>query len=198
MLIQYTNSRVVSCKLKFNELSISGCWVGQLEVHSDNRGDFYEWHQNLNLVENIGNEFVVAQANCSKSKSGVLRGIHFTSQNPGQSKLVTVMAGQVLDLLIDLRKNSPTFLKHEVIVLDSHTPTTVFIPWGVGHAYLSLNENTIFSYLCDKPYDPENEFDLNALDPNLNIRWPSGIKFIQSQKDKNAPYLESIFEKLPE
>lgn len=178
-------------------LSIIGAWIYEPEVYSDNRGSFFEWFQDSTLNSKLNSKFNLAQANCSISQKGTLRGIHFTSSHPGQSKVVTVLQGKVQDVIVDLRKNSPTFGKWESITLDSDQPRTLYIPWGVGHGFMALEDKTVFVYLCDKRYDPSNEFDLNAFDPEINIDWPTSIKFIQSEKDKRAPYLKNILDRLP-
>jgi dTDP-4-dehydrorhamnose 3,5-epimerase len=183
--------------MSIRELTIPGCLVYEPKIHKDDRGRFFEWFQDSTFSQISGDNFNLAQANCSISKKGVLRGIHFTSRDPGQSKLVTVFAGKVFDVMVDLRKSSPTFGKWESIILDSSEPKTIYIPWGVGHGFLALEEDTVFSYLCDERYNPSNEFDLNALDEEIGIEWPSGISFLRSAKDKNAPNLKSILKVLP-
>lgn len=183
--------------MSIKHLSINGCWTYQPKIHSDARGQFFEWFQDSTFSELTGNSFSLAQANCSISKKGVLRGIHFTAKAPGQSKLITVFSGKVFDVLVDLRKDSPTFGKWESIVLDSQKPSTVYLPWGIGHGFMALEDKSTFAYLCDKRYDPKNEFDLNAFDPDVNIEWPQEIKAIQSDKDKNAPFLKNIMNRLP-
>lgn len=185
------------CNLKIQELEIPGCLLFEPTVFNDDRGKFYEWYQILEFNQGINFEFNLAQANCSVSKKGVLRGIHFTSKLPGQSKLVTVLSGKVFDVLVDLRKKSPSFGKWQSVVLEGRFPKTIYIPWGVGHGFMSLEDDTVFSYLCDASYNPENEFDLNAFDESLDIKWPLEVEVIQSQKDKNAPSLESINSLLP-
>lgn len=180
------------------ELGIKGCWAYVPKVHSDNRGNFFEWFQNSLFDLDAEKRFDLAQANCSISQKGVLRGIHFTSMAPGQSKFVTVLGGKVLDVIVDLRQNSPTFKKWEFITLDSQNPLSVFIPWGVGHGFLALEDNSVFVYLCDQRYNPKNEFDLNAFDPDIGIDWPKDIEIVQSQKDKQAPFLNTIAKFLPQ
>ncbi len=183
--------------MSIKHLSINGCWTYQPKIHSDARGQFFEWFQDSTFSELTGNNFSLAQANCSISKKGVLRGIHFTSRSPGQSKIVTVLSGKVFDVVVDLRKSSPTFGKWESIVLDSNKPTTLYIPWGVGHGFMALEEQNVFTYLCDKRYDPINEYDLNALDTDIKIEWPKEVEIVRSKKDSEAPYLNSILGILP-
>lgn len=180
------------------QLAISGCWTYEPRIHEDHRGKFFEWFQNSTFNSQTGKDFNLAQANCSISAKGVIRGIHYTSKNPGQSKLVTVLSGKVFDVMVDLRKSSPTFGKWDAIVLSSDNPVTLYIPWGIGHGFMSLDDKSIFTYLCDKSYDPINEFDLNAFDPEINIQWPTNIEIIQSKKDQEAPYLREILDRLPD
>ncbi len=179
------------------KLAIPGCWLYKPQRHQDERGVFFEWFQDSTFKFQVEENFNLAQANCSISNVGVLRGIHFTATAPGQSKLVTVFSGKVFDVLVDLRKDSPMFGKWESVVLEAVSPTTIYIPWGIGHGFMALEDNSVFAYLCDKRYDPNNEFDLNAFDPDLNIGWPPEIQAIRSEKDKNAPFLKNIMDKLP-
>lgn len=184
--------------MSVRNLSIPGCWIYEPEIFKDSRGQFFEWYQDSTFKSETGKFFNLAQANCSISKKGVLRGIHFTVKAPGQSKLITVFSGKVFDVLVDLRKGSPTFGQWESVILDSNNPQTIYIPWGVGHGFMSLEDKTVFAYLCDQRYDSKNEFDLNAFDPDLDIKWPLLTTTIQSEKDKNAPFLRSLSEVLPD
>lgn len=184
--------------MNINNLKISGCWLHDLDVFKDQRGEFFEWFQDSTNEKMNGKKFQIAQANCSVSTKGVLRGIHFTSRHPGQSKLVTVLSGKVFDVVVDLRKSSPTFGQWESVVLDANSPKALYIPWGVGHGFMSLEDKTVFAYLCDQRYNPTNEFDLNAFDADVNIEWPSHIQAIQSVKDKSAPFLDSLDSVLPD
>jgi dTDP-4-dehydrorhamnose 3,5-epimerase len=181
-----------------SELEIAGCWSFEPKIHSDSRGNFYEWFQEENFSQVTGENFQLAQANCSVSKKGVLRGIHFTKLAPGQAKLVTVFSGAVLDVLVDLRKSSPTFKKWLLIPIEADQPKTIYVPWGVGHGFLSLTDNTVFAYLCDARYNPSNEFDLNAFDSDIGIHWPSNLEIIRSSKDENAKTLKESFDVLPD
>lgn len=183
--------------MKTLELSIPGCWVVEPDIYEDARGKFYEWYQDSTFISKTNSEFKLAQANCSISNRGVVRGIHFTSLEPGQSKFVTVFKGKVFDVLVDLRKNSPTFGKWESVILEADSPKSVYIPWGVGHGFMALEDDTVFAYLCDARYNPKNEFDLNAFDKTVNVDWPKGIEIIQSPKDRNAKTLEQLMGVLP-
>lgn len=183
--------------MEFKDLAVNGCISFEPKVFDDNRGEFFEWFQDSTIEIATGEKFNLAQANCSKSRKGVVRGVHFTKNAPGQSKLVTVLSGKVFDVMVDLRKNSPTFGKWDSVILDGDVPKVVYIPWGVGHGFMSLEENTVFTYLCDSRYNPSNEFDLNALDDEVGIIWPEGYEFIRSPKDAQAPFLKEIYANLP-
>jgi dTDP-4-dehydrorhamnose 3,5-epimerase len=178
-------------------LQIEGCWVFKPNVFSDERGTFFEWFQDSTFESETGQRFDLAQANISISDKGVLRGIHYANVPPGQAKYVTCITGSVLDVVVDLRKSSATFGHWDSILLDSKNPKSLYIPSGVGHAFMALEDQSTFVYLCDQRYNPKNEFDLNAFDKEINIDWPKGIKAIQSEKDSRAPNLKSILDILP-
>ena len=180
--------------MKFVDLSINGAWVSELQVHSDSRGIFFEWFKHESFNYRTEKEFKLAQANCSISQRGVLRGIHYTKNAPGQSKLVTVFSGSVLDVIVDLRVGSQTFGQWDSIILNASEPRAVYIPSGIGHAFMALEDNSTFVYLCDQRYNPNNEFEINPMDKAIGITWPDGITPILSDKDKAAPGLDSIIE----
>jgi dTDP-4-dehydrorhamnose 3,5-epimerase len=178
-------------------LQIDGCWVFNPNVFGDERGTFFEWFQDTTFENETGQRFDIAQANISISGKGVLRGIHYANVPPGQGKYVTCISGSVLDVVVDLRKSSATFGQWNSVVLDSKNPKALYIPSGVGHAFMALEDHSTFVYLCDQRYNPKNEFDLNAFDKEINIDWPKDIRAIQSEKDSNAPNLRSILDVLP-
>jgi dTDP-4-dehydrorhamnose 3,5-epimerase len=122
----------------------------------------------------------------------VLRGIHFANFPPGQRKYVTCLTGSALDVLVDLRVDSPTFGQWQSVDLDTVDRKVVSIPNGVGHAFMALEDNTTIVYLCDQRYNPMNEREINPLDPEIGIDWPLGIDPILSEKDLNAPNLSSM------
>jgi len=179
------------------ELPLKGAWVVEPALFNDTRGVFFEWFQGPAFTEKTGISFNVKQANCSISGKGVIRGIHFAGYPPGQAKFVTCLTGSVFDVLVDLRIGSSTFGKWKSVIIDSRKPKVVYIPSGIGHAFMSLEEKSTFIYLCDQNYNPSNEFDLNALDGEINISWPDDIEIIQSDKDRKAPNLKSILHNLP-
>lgn len=178
--------------MSIESLEIPGAWVYTPRQFADERGTFFEWFQDSEYIEAAGHDFQLAQANCSISRKGVLRGIHFANFPPGQRKYVTCLTGSALDVLVDLRIDSPTFGQWQSVNLDTADRKVVSIPNGVGHAFMALEDNTTIVYLCDQRYNPTNEREINPLDPEIGIEWPLGIDPILSQKDLNAPNLGSI------
>ena len=171
------------------DLDIYGAKLIEFKEFQDERGSFAE-------IFNLPN-FNVAQVNRSVSKKGVLRGIHVAEVPPGQSKYVTCISGSIFDVLVDLRKSSPTFKHWLGIELTDKNNLAVSIPAGVGHGFLALEENSTVIYLCDQKYNPLNEFELDAFDQSININWPDGFKFLRSIKDENAPKLGEVYDRLP-
>jgi dTDP-4-dehydrorhamnose 3,5-epimerase len=175
------------------KLAIDGCYVLEHKVFPDERGLFREWFKASHLVE-INSDFSVQQANYSHSKMGVLRGIHFSLAPEGQAKLITCAQGKVLDVLVDLRKGSPTYLSVEYVELTSDSGKTVFIASGVGHGFVVQSEDASVVYLTSSAFSPEFEKNLSPLDPVLGINWalPKGVNLILSAADKEAPTLTEL------
>lgn len=175
--------------MNLQKLELEGAWKADFVTYTDNRGDFCEWFKQSEFLKITGRSFEVSQANFSKSKKDVLRGIHFSISEKGQAKWVTCTHGSVWDVLVDLRPDSPTFKRWVGISLTSDNGTCVFIPEGFGHGFLSLEENSTVVYLLTSEYSPDKEFGLNPFDPDLDITWPTK-DVILSDKDKYAPNLK--------
>ena len=179
--------------MKLEKLSIAGVWLGTSEIWSDDRGNFREWFKLSEVRENSNVNFGVHQSNISFSKKGVIRGIHYSLAKEGQSKWVTCVKGRILDVVVDIRPDSPTFKEHLIVELNEENGRSLLIENGLGHAFLSLQDNTAVCYLLNSPYSPSDEHAINPLDPELNIRWNSLFvdldQFILSNKDTNAPFL---------
>jgi dTDP-4-dehydrorhamnose 3,5-epimerase len=169
------------------QLDIPGSWVFTPKQFADDRGIFFEWFQDSTFVEAAGHTFELAQANCSVSQKGVLRGIHYAEVPPGQRKYVTCLSGSALDVLVDLRKDSPAFGQWRTVDLNTVDRKIVSIPNGVGHAFMALEDSTTIVYLCDKRYNPSVEKEIYPLDPEIGIKWPEGINPKLSPKDEVAP-----------
>jgi dTDP-4-dehydrorhamnose 3,5-epimerase len=177
--------------MKVTPLGIDGAWLIEAPAYPDNRGVFREWFLNdLSDVSELP-RFEVKQANTSISSKGVIRGIHYSKAEDGQSKLVTCTFGAILDAVVDLREDSKTFGKSVIVELDSNNGRSVFISSGLGHGFQALEENVAVTYLLDKKYEPSKEFGINPLDANLAIAW-SGISAIISDKDRLAPDFSSL------
>jgi dTDP-4-dehydrorhamnose 3,5-epimerase len=151
------------------------------KVFNDGRGYFYEsWNKASFANAGITADFV--QDNQSLSQKGVLRGLHFQNPPFAQAKLVRVIAGAVLDIAVDIRKNSPTYGKHYAIELSAENKTMFFIPEGFAHGFLTLEDNTIFAYKCAGYYNKASEDTLLWNDPDLNINWGEPAPLL-SEKD---------------
>jgi len=162
--------------------------------HVDPRGTFLEWYTAGALRDAFGAALDLAQANCSVSARGVLRGIHFADVPPGQAKFVTCVSGAVIDVVVDLRVGSPTFGAWDSVRLDTVDRRAVFVPEGLGHAFLALEEGSTVIYLCSTPYSPGVEHEVFALDPAIGIRWPDELEPVLSDKDRAAPTLAEALE----
>jgi len=168
---------------------------------SDDRGLFLEWFRDDRFTEATGHRFDLRQANCSVSAAGVLRGIHYADVPPGQAKHVTCLAGAVLDVVVDLRVGSPAFGRWESVLLDDVDRRAVYLPDGVGHAFLSLQDASTVAYLCSTPYSPGAEHEVHPLDRDLGIAWPdrardgAPLKLRLSPKDAAAPGLHEARER---
>ncbi|MFF4762995.1 dTDP-4-dehydrorhamnose 3,5-epimerase [Streptomyces sp. NPDC001292] len=171
-------------------LRIEGAWVDAPQVFTDGRGRFHEWFKDERFQDSTGQGLRLAQANCSRSVRGTLRGIHFASVPPGQAKYVTCVSGAILDVVVDIRTGSPTFGEWEAVRLDDATHRCVYLSEGLGHAFMALEDNSTVVYLCSEGYAPQREHGINPLDPRLAVSWPDGLAPILSEKDAAAPTLE--------
>ncbi|MCX4884572.1 dTDP-4-dehydrorhamnose 3,5-epimerase [Streptomyces sp. NBC_00847] len=170
-------------------LGIEGAWVLEPKVFPDDRGSFHEWFRGPEFREATGHDLNLAQANCSVSKRGTLRGIHFADVPPSQAKYVKCVRGAVLDVIVDIRVGSPTYKQWEVVRLDDQTHHAVYLSEGLGHAFVALTDDATVVYLCSEGYAPEREHGIHPLDPDLAIEWPAGIEPLLSPKDEQAPTL---------
>lgn len=164
---------------------LEGLLIIKPSVFEDERGYFFEsYNHEKFLAEGLDLKFV--QDNESKSKKGVLRGLHFQAPPFAQGKLVRVMRGSVLDVAVDIRKNSPTYGKWESIVLSGNNKWMYWIPAGFAHGFVTLEDDTIFFYKCTNVYNKVSEGSVNWNDPDLKIDWGVSEPII-SDKDKIAP-----------
>ena len=175
---------------------IEGLLVIEPRVFGDSRGYFFESYNTKAFEEAVGNVTFV-QDNESKSSYGVVRGLHFQKPPYAQAKLVRVVKGKVLDIAVDLRKNSPTFGKYVAMELSEENHRQMFIPRGFAHGFSVLSEEVIFQFKCDNYYTPQSEGAIAWDDPDLAIDWqvPSE-KDILSEKDSKHPMLKDIRDSL--
>lgn len=172
----------------FKETSINGVYIIEPKKYGDNRGYFMETYKKKDFDE-AGLAYDFIQDNQSKSKKGVLRGLHFQKTYP-QSKLVRCIDGEVLDVCVDLRKDSPTYGKWESVVLTAEKGNQFMIPKGFAHGFLVLSESATFCYKCDELYHPEDEGGIIYNDPDININWPEVGELLLSEKDQRNPTLK--------
>jgi len=179
--------------MEFRELAVPGAWVMTPRQLGDDRGMFLESFKASQFEKVTGRPFDLRQVNCSVSAVGVLRGIHYTEDPPGQAKYVTCVRGAFLDVVVDLRPGSPTYGRWDSVVLDDVDRRSMFLSEGLGHAILSLADNSTVTYLCSLEYTPEFDRDIDAFDPRLGIEWPETgldgrpLTYIRSPKDAVAP-----------
>ena len=180
--------------MKVEETYLKGCYVITPRVYYDNRGCFFESFNQLEFETAIANQTTFVQDNHSVSQKGVLRGLHFQTGDKAQAKLVRVVTGSVLDVCVDIRPDSDTFGKHFSIILDGDDNKQLFIPKGFAHGFLTLEDNTIFSYKCDNYYNKNAEAGIRYDDVTLNIDWNFPLNnLILSEKDLNLPTFENLF-----
>jgi dTDP-4-dehydrorhamnose 3,5-epimerase len=175
-----------------DSLGIDGAWVYTPQLHRDDRGHFLEVFRGAEFAAALGHRLDVAQVNCSVSRRGVIRGIHYCDVPPGQAKYVSCVSGAILDVIVDLRADSPAFGQWEAVRLDDADHRAVFLSEGLGHAFMALTDEATVMYLCSTPYAPGREHGVHPLDPALEIAWPldqAGGAPVLSEKDAAAPTL---------
>lgn len=176
--------------MKIKDTKIDGLKVITPKLFDDSRGYFYEIFNKKRYEDLLGINSNFLQDNISYSSKNVLRGLHFQKKNP-QGKLVYVTHGSIFDLVIDLRKNSPTFGENFSIILSNENKKQMWIPPGFAHGFLVLSEFALFNYKCDNYYDPNDEFCIKWNDPDLNIKWPYE-KPLLSKKDQKGQSFKLI------
>lgn len=175
--------------MKVTKTELESVLIIEPKVHSDSRGSFYESYVKKKYVEQgVNDEFI--QDNHSISRKGVLRGLHY-QENPGQAKLVRVARGEVFDVAVDIRKNSPTFGQWSGALLSGENHRQLYIPVGFAHGFCVLSESAEFLYKCSEYYAHSGERGVLWNDPDIGIEWPIKEPFL-SEKDKILPRLRDI------
>jgi len=175
--------------MKKIDTSLPGVFIIEPDVYGDARGYFMEcWNHEKYTALGIAAVFV--QDNESFSRRGVLRGLHYQLPPWSQGKLVRAVTGTVLDIVVDIRRNSPTFGQHIAIELSGENKRQVFVPRGMAHGFSILSETALFGYKCDNPYMPQYERGIAFNDPSLGIDWRlAPAEIILAEKDKHHPLL---------
>ena len=178
--------------MKVEQTAIEGVLIIKPKVFADKRGYFFEVFSEREFKEKVGN-ITFVQDNESMSTRGVLRGLHFQKAPYAQAKLVRVVKGEVLDVAVDIRKDSPTLGEHVAVRLSGENKWQLFIPRGFAHGFIVLSEEAILQYKCDNYYMPQYEGSLLWSDPALKIDWlVSSEEIVLSEKDKRAPLLKDL------
>ncbi|MFC5183740.1 dTDP-4-dehydrorhamnose 3,5-epimerase family protein [Actinomadura harenae] len=172
-----------------SEMTIPGAYRIQPEPRADSRGHFLESVRDSVLLAATGWELVIRQVNFSVSRRNTLRGVHGTRVPPGQAKFITCVRGLALDIAVDIRVGSPTFGQYDVTYQSPESGTAVYLPDGIGHAFVALTEGTSMCYLCSTEYVPGTMIEIDALDPDLALPWELTEPPIRSAKDTTAPTL---------
>ena len=176
------------------ETQLKGCFILEPTIFKDKRGYFLESYNQKVFNELIGHDITFVQDNESSSFRGVLRGLHYQSGDFAQAKLVRVITGRILDVVVDIRKGSPTFGEHLSLELSEANKKQLFIPRGFAHGFVVLSEIALFSYKCDNFYNKAAEKGFIYTDSRLNINWKLSEKeFVISEKDLELPTFENVF-----
>ena len=176
--------------MTFTRTAIPDVVIIEPKVHGDSRGYFVETFRQDKLEEFLGYQINFCQDNESKSSKGVLRGLHYQLPPHAQTKLVRVISGRVLDVAVDIRKNSPTFGKYVAVELSGENKKQLLIPRGFAHGFVVLEDDTVFAYKVDNYYSPECDRGIAFDDKNLNIDWILKKEELNlSAKDTKQPNL---------
>lgn len=176
--------------MRVQKTDIEGVLIVEPTVHGDQRGYFMESFSERDFEAATGLTVRFVQDNESRSRRGVLRGLHFQREPYAQAKLVRVVQGRVLDVAVDIRPGSATFGRYVAVELSAENHRQLFIPKGFAHGYVVLEEDTVFQYKCDEYYHPESEDGIAWNDPEIGIEW--GVEeseVVISQKDMNRKLL---------
>lgn len=178
--------------MTFIETKLKGCFILEPKIFTDERGYFMESFNEKTFQEGVGQKVTFVQDNQSFSTRGVLRGLHYQCGEHAQAKLVRVLQGEVLDVAVDLRLESPTYGQYETVLLSGENQKQFFVPRGFAHGFLVLSETATFFYKCDNFYNKESEGGLIYNDQTVNINWNFPLnELIISDKDQILPNLEN-------
>ena len=177
--------------MQIRELSIAGAFEITPKQFADDRGTFLENYRFDALSEAIGHPLDVRQGNVSVSRKGVVRGIHFADVPRGQAKYVTAVRGAVMDYCIDIRVGSPTFGQWDAVLLDDRDRRSIYVPEGLGHAFVALTDDATVNYLVTDVFSPTREHGINPLDSTIALTFDLPVnELVLSDKDLQAPTLD--------
>lgn len=180
--------------MQVEKTPLKDCYLIKPRIFEDDRGLFLETYHRKRFFELTGIDTEFVQDNQSISHYGVLRGLHYQKGEFAQTKIVRVIHGKVLDVVVDLRPDSPTFKQTYSVILDDNNLFQLYVPKGFGHGFLTLSEKSVFAYKCDHYYTPGSEAGIIYNDPDLSIDWNfPEEKLIISDKDKIQPTLKNAF-----
>lgn len=178
--------------MKFLKTEIEGAYIIEPAVYGDERGYFFESFSEREFQEAVGPVHFV-QDNESRSRYGVVRGLHFQKGKDAQAKLVRCVRGTVLDVGVDIRPDSATYGKWISVELSESNHRMLFLPRGIAHGFSVLSEDAVFQYKCDNYYAPQSEGGLSWDDPDLSVDWKVPLEdVILSDKDRNRPRLKEL------
>jgi len=179
-------------KLKFSPTPLQGAYIVTPNLLKDNRGEFFRTYCKTEFTEiKFDKEFV--QMNHSINyRRGTMRGLHFQSPRAPEEKLIQCIRGSVYDVIVDIRKKSPTFMKYYAINLNPIDKQMIFVPAGCAHGFLTLEDNSELTYSHSQTYNPSEEKGLRFDDPMINIDWPNAIEHI-SERDSSHPHVGESF-----
>ena len=179
--------------MKVTKTKLKDCFVIEPSIVEDSRGYFFESFNQAKFEKLTGISTTFVQDNQSKSTYGVLRGLHFQCGEFAQAKLVRVLSGEVLDVAVDIRENSPTYGEHFALVLSAENNKQLFIPRGFAHGFVVLSDTAEFFYKCDNFYNKASEGGIIYNDPTLGIDWlVPEVDVVVSEKDERLPFFEVI------
>ncbi|PHQ30580.1 dTDP-4-dehydrorhamnose 3,5-epimerase [Leeuwenhoekiella nanhaiensis] len=182
--------------MQFIETGFKDLWLIEPDIFQDQRGYFFEAFNAKEFKKSTGIDTVFVQQNQSKSTNNVLRGMHLQIGEAAQAKLVHILKGKVLDVVVDLRRGEPTFGNYYSVELSGENQRQLYVPRGMAHGFLVLEEDTLFTYSCDNYYNPQAELTLRYDDSDIQIEWPKleGLKL--SPKDQAGLDLKKVLEKM--
>jgi len=179
--------------MQVSDLKLAGLKLVTPSVFRDERGLFFESYRK-ELYASLGMDISFVQDNVSFSCKNTIRGLHFQS-TPGQVKLITCLQGEIWDVVVDIRPDSPTFLHWEAVTLDDQSHNQLFIPIGFAHGFCAMSKSACIQYKVSAPYNPKTEKTIRWNDPELNIAWP--IKDpILALRDQDSPFLKEVLDVL--